>query len=103
MFQKRLGDLHDVDVAIEVITNEKRLSVAARQQVLASLATLRNKRVHKYLRELDPLGADERPKTEAARPSRADVTPGSERQPKRPTRTERRAPRAVRSTHAHVD
>jgi len=76
VFQKRLGDLHDVDVATEVITNAKGLPAAARQEVLASLATLRNKRVHKYLRELDPLGAEERKaeereeerKTEAARP-----------------------------------
>lgn len=60
VFQRRLGDLHDADVAIEVITNADGLSTAARQRVLAALAALRSKRVYKYLRELDPLGADER-------------------------------------------
>ncbi len=60
VFQKRLGELHDVDVAIGVIQAAKGLSLGARQQALASLATLRMKRVNKYLRELDPLGAPAR-------------------------------------------
>lgn len=55
VFQKRLGELHDVDVATEVVRNAKGLGVAARAEALASLATLRTKRVNKYLRELDPL------------------------------------------------
>lgn len=57
VFQKRLGELHDVDVATEVVQNAKGLSTAAREQALASLAAMRAKRVDKYLRELDPLGA----------------------------------------------
>jgi CHAD domain-containing protein len=60
VFQKRLGELHDVDVATDVIRNAKNLPVAAREQALASLSTMREKRVHKYLRELDPIGAAER-------------------------------------------
>ncbi|MBX3202054.1 MAG: CHAD domain-containing protein [Labilithrix sp.] len=67
VFQKRLGELHDVDMATEVVRAAKGLSVAAREQVLASLATLRTKRVHKYLRELDPLGAAERAAEKAAK------------------------------------
>ncbi|MBX3217627.1 MAG: CHAD domain-containing protein [Labilithrix sp.] len=67
VFQKRLGELHDVDMATEVVRAAKGLSVAAREQVLASLATLRTKRVHKYLRELDPLGAAERAVEKAAK------------------------------------
>ncbi len=96
VFQKRLGDLHDVDVATEVITNAKGLPAAARERVLASLATLRNKRVHKYLRELDPLGAEghkaeghkEERTTEAARlrstsrPHRARPAGGRRHAPK---------------------
>ena len=56
VFQKRLGELHDVDVAIETIQNAKGLSLGTRQQAVASLAAMRTKRVNKYLRELDPLG-----------------------------------------------
>ena len=69
VFQKRLGELHDVDVAIEVIENTKGLSAGAREQALASLAGLRTKRVNKYLRELDPLGAPART-AKTAPPSR---------------------------------
>lgn len=60
VFQKRLGELHDVDVAIEVMQNAKALPLATRQEALSSLAALRTKRVNKYLRELDPLGAPPR-------------------------------------------
>jgi CHAD domain-containing protein len=71
VFQKRLGELHDVDVATEVIKHAKSLSVASRRQALASLAALRDKRVGKYLRELDPLGAD--PKPAASDPREIDL------------------------------
>jgi CHAD domain-containing protein len=57
VFQKRLGELHDVDVATDVVQKTKGLPPAAREQALAQLAALREKRVHKYLRELDPLRA----------------------------------------------
>ena len=56
VFQKRLGELHDVDVATEVIEKARGLSIPAREEALASLQALRTKRVAKYLRELDPLG-----------------------------------------------
>lgn len=57
VFQKRLGELHDVDVAIEAIRNARALSAVTRDEALTTLARLRDKRVNKYLRELDPLGA----------------------------------------------
>jgi CHAD domain-containing protein len=57
VFQKRLGELHDVDVATEVVRRATKLDAKARAEALATLATLRTKRVNKYLRELDPLGA----------------------------------------------
>jgi len=60
VFQKRLGELHDVDVAIETIESAKGLSLGTRRQALASLAAMRAKRVNKYLRELDPLGTPAR-------------------------------------------
>jgi len=56
VFQKRLGELHDVDVATEVIVKARGLSLPAREEALASLKAMRTKRVAKYLRELDPLG-----------------------------------------------
>ncbi|MBX3224608.1 MAG: CHAD domain-containing protein [Labilithrix sp.] len=76
VFQKRLGELHDVDMATEVITAAKGLPVAARERVLASLARLRMKRVNKYLRELDPLGAAERGAEKAAKASLEGDPPG---------------------------
>lgn len=60
VFQKRLGELHDVDVAIEVIRQAKGLSSQAREQALGALVLKRDKRLNKYLRELDPLGVASR-------------------------------------------
>lgn len=60
VFQKRLGEIHDVDVAREVVDGAKALSEGARNQALSALAALRTKRVHKYLREVDPIGAAQR-------------------------------------------
>lgn len=56
VFQKRLGEIHDVDVAIEVIRSARGLAPEAREEALVALAAIREKRVGKYLRELDPLG-----------------------------------------------
>ena len=56
VFQKRLGEIHDADVAIEVIRTAKNLPEDVRTEALASLARVREKRLTKYLRELDPLG-----------------------------------------------
>jgi CHAD domain-containing protein len=55
VFQKRLGELHDVDVAIEVVTAAKGIPEEAREQALLALADKREKRITKYLKELDPL------------------------------------------------
>jgi CHAD domain-containing protein len=56
VFQKRLGEIHDADVAIEVIRSARSLPEPVRNEALASLARIRAKRLAKYLRELDPLG-----------------------------------------------
>jgi CHAD domain-containing protein len=55
VFQKRLGEVHDVDVAIETVTHAKNLPPPAREEALGTLAAVRQKRIGKYLRELDPL------------------------------------------------
>jgi CHAD domain-containing protein len=75
VFQKRLGELHDVDVATDVVRDAKGLSPDARAEALSSLARMRDKRVGKYLRELDPLGAAvvSSSKSPAALPSPPDV------------------------------
>ncbi len=57
VFQKRLGEIHDVDVAHDVLRSARALPPEAREQALAALAKVREKRIGKYLRELDPLGA----------------------------------------------
>jgi CHAD domain-containing protein len=56
VFQKRLGEIHDVDVAIETIQHARGLAAEARTQALDALDAMRHKRIGKYLRELDPLG-----------------------------------------------
>ncbi|GAC1552581.1 MAG: hypothetical protein NVS3B10_14690 [Polyangiales bacterium] len=57
VFQKRLGEIHDVDVAHDVLRTARALPPEARDQALVALAKVRQKRIGKYLRELDPLGA----------------------------------------------
>ena len=57
VFQKRLGEIHDVDVAADVLRNARTLPANARGEASAALARVREKRIGKYLRELDPLGA----------------------------------------------
>lgn len=55
--QKRLGDIHDVDVAISIVNDAKKakeLGSYARKKALGGLERLRRKRVHKVLR-LTPL------------------------------------------------
>ncbi len=71
VFQKRLGEIHDADVAIEVVKAAKGLDEATRAHALEELTQKRRKRVGKYLRELDPLG-------EAALPA---PEPGSAKTP----------------------
>ena len=61
VFQKRLGEIHDVDVAHDVLRAARALPPEARDEALAALARIREKRIGKYLRELDPLGAASAP------------------------------------------
>ena len=57
VFQKRLGEIHDVDVAADVLRHARTLPAAVREEASTALARVREKRIGKYLRELDPLGA----------------------------------------------
>lgn len=78
VFQKRLGEIHDVDVGIEVVKDARTLPDDVRSEVASALVARREKRVAKYLRELDPLGAAPRAeaeKTDAAQAPHANGTP----------------------------
>lgn len=71
-FQGRLGDLHDVDVALVCVRRARGLSEEARAELLAALARERDVRLAAYGRELgvaavtplvQPVGADSLRKT----------------------------------------
>ncbi len=62
-FQKRLGEIHDADVAIATVSRARALVPETRAELLARLEALRMKRVTKYLAEMAPSpdGVDEAP------------------------------------------
>jgi len=71
-FQKRLGDIHDADVAIATIARARGLDPASRDRVQAALRELRAKKVGAYVREMQPeLRTDPPPPM----PSRAAAAP----------------------------
>ena len=53
-FQKRLGEIHDADVAIATVSRARALTPETRILVLARLSALRDKRVGKYVAEKTP-------------------------------------------------
>jgi CHAD domain-containing protein len=82
VFQKRLGELHDVDVAIDVVKAARTLPDEVRPDVLDALVKKRERRLAKYLRELDPLGAPaqaeaEKPETSQANGVQDEAPPAS--------------------------
>jgi CHAD domain-containing protein len=56
IIQKRLGEIHDADVAIQTLQKARGLPPREKREAVAALATLRTKRVSKYLADLDRLG-----------------------------------------------
>ena len=74
VFQKRLGEVHDVDVALDVLTHAKALPDDARAQAKTKLGALRDKRISKYLRELDPM-TEHQAKSELTNGSPANADP----------------------------
>ncbi len=80
VFQKRLGEIHDADVAIASVRESRGLDAEARDEALAALEQKRAKRITKYLRELDPLasapaGPADRSTDGVAGPAANDVEP----------------------------
>jgi CHAD domain-containing protein len=66
-FQKRLGEIHDADMAIVTVKRARGLDEVTRGRVLASLGGLRTKRVAKYLNEMVPsASAPEAPEAPAS-------------------------------------
>jgi CHAD domain-containing protein len=58
-FQKRLGEIHDADMALVALKRARGLDDITRATVLASLEALRSKRVGKYLAEMAPYAGEE--------------------------------------------
>jgi CHAD domain-containing protein len=56
-FQKRLGDIHDIDVALDTITRARGLSLTAKAKVRAALIAMRAKKIDSYEREMRPTPA----------------------------------------------
>ena len=53
-FQKRLGEIHDADMALATLKRARGLDAVARIEVGAALEALREKRVGKYVAEMAP-------------------------------------------------
>jgi len=79
-FQKRLGEIHDADMALLTLTRARGLDPKAQADVRAGLDALRAKRVAKYVAEMAPLASDsaiaEPPASEA---TASPVTPSASR------------------------
>src|SRR5262249_32840977 len=56
-FQKRLGEIHDVDVALITIRRTRTLDVATRPDAGQHLEAMRVKKVRKYSSEMAPSAA----------------------------------------------
>src|SRR5262249_37528623 len=65
-FQKRLGEVHDVDVALQTVRRARTLDVATRTEVLEHLEAMRDKKVRKYESEMAPAAEAEGAHTEEA-------------------------------------
>jgi len=74
VFQKRLGEVHDIDVAISTIERSRSLDPALRAPVLRGLAVARRAAILKYLRARAEAG-DDRPGTKKRAPA-SRRTPG---------------------------
>jgi CHAD domain-containing protein len=56
-FQKRLGDLHDLDVAVVVLGKARGLDAGMRALTVAALGEVRARKIAKYLGEMNPVAA----------------------------------------------
>jgi CHAD domain-containing protein len=75
-FQKRLGDIHDIDMALLAIARARGLPEATRAHVAAALVEARAKKARKYLDDMAP-APDSRPSLRRAGPKAAPQAVGS--------------------------
>jgi CHAD domain-containing protein len=89
-FQKRLGEIHDVDVALTCVRRARGIDALVRAEAATKLEAIRAKKVQKYLAEMAPAAAEAT--DSPAGPSVAGVltTPAAER------------PRPVLSPHLSI-
>jgi CHAD domain-containing protein len=78
VMQKRLGEIHDVDVATELVHRARSLPFPLQARVLAALREERLRRVDKYLRALTPSAVS---RSEKSRPS-GELRPDSAYRPR---------------------
>ncbi len=109
-FQKRLGEIHDADMALATVGRARGLGLAVQAEMRASLDALRAKRVAKYVAEMAPaeiVAADAAEPTPTATPpsttpraakaSLASPRPRASSAPKRAKLTPSAASRSGRS------
>jgi hypothetical protein len=76
--QKRLGVIHDADMALATLTRARGLDPATQAQVRAGLEALREKRVGKYVAEMAPQAGDpEAPEPPASETQIRRATPSA--------------------------
>jgi CHAD domain-containing protein len=75
-FQKRLGEIHDADMALATLNRARGLDAALQTDVRTKLEALRAKRVAKYVAEMAPQPSD----PDAAETAAAPEPPASETQ-----------------------
>jgi len=76
--QKRLGDIHDVDVAIATIARARGLDPASRERARGALIALRARKLDAYLREIRPEPLTVPPPPPPAEARRAKVAPATQ-------------------------
>lgn len=102
-FQKRLGEVHDTDVASLTIAQVRGLPVATREKATRLLGVRRDAQVSKWLRDRAELEASMmRPQAEQAMPQDRGEAPRAVAvdaiEEKEPVRARKRAPRAPAAT-----
>ncbi len=76
-FQKRLGDIHDIDMALSAIARARGLPPELRAHVAAALVEARARKARKYLDDMAPSTREEPPDTDLlpSRPSLRRAAP----------------------------
>jgi len=68
-FQKRLGDIHDIDTALDALSSARGLPPETRARVASALVDVRARKAKKYLEDMAPAVPDASPPPESRRPA----------------------------------